>query len=97
MQIARNAEASRFDLVHDGATIGTLTYSYEGDATRLDHIVIEEAFSGQGLAADFTEAVLTQLRENQEAVIPRCPYVRGYILKHPQWRDLVPPDVRLSA
>ena len=57
----------------------------------------DRARKGQGLAAYFTESVLTELGQGQEAVIPTCPYVRGYILKHPQWRDLSPPDVELSA
>lgn len=97
MDIARKPDANRFELIHDGTVIGTLAYSYEGDVTSLDHLTIKREFSGQGLAADFTEAVLAHLRDNQEAVIPRCPYVRGYIVKHPQWRDLLPPDVQLSA
>ena len=97
MDIVRDTDRNRFELRHDGAAIGTLEYSYDGDATVLQRIEVDREYSGQGLAARFTESVLTQLGDAQEAVIPSCPYVRGYILKHPQWRDLVPPDVELSA
>lgn len=97
MEIVRDTDQNRFELRRDGAAIGTLQYSYDGDATVLERIEVQREYSGQGLAADFTKSVLGQLREAQEAVIPTCPYVRGYILKHPQWHDLVPPDVELSA
>lgn len=97
MEIVRNTDQNRFELHHNGAPIGTLQYSFDGDATVLERIEVDQKYSGQGLAAHFTEAVLTELGESQEAVIPTCPYVRGYIRKHPQWRDLVPPDVELSA
>ncbi len=97
MDVIRNTERNRFELLHGGREIGTLAYSFDGDVTVLERIEVEQEFSGQGLAAEFTEAVLTQMRADEEAVIPKCPYVRGYILKHPQWRDVVPPDVELSA
>ncbi len=97
MEIVRNTDQNRFELHHEGTPIGTLQYSFDGDATVLERIEVEEKYSGQGLAAYFTESVLTELGQGQEAVIPTCPYVRGYILKHPQWRDLIPPDVELSA
>jgi predicted GNAT family acetyltransferase len=97
MQIVRNTNENRFELHHDGAPIGSLQYSFDGDATVLERIEVDQTYSGQGLAAHFTESVLGQLGQAQEAVIPTCPYVRGYILKNPQWRDLIPPDVELSA
>lgn len=97
MDIIRNTESNRFEMVHEGTTIGSLAYSFDGDATVLERIEVDEQYSGQGLAAEFTEAVLQQMRADEEAVIPRCPYVRGFILKNPQWREVVPPDVELSA
>ncbi len=97
MEIVRNPDRNRFELVHDGAVIGTLAYSYDGDVTVLERIEVDEKYSGQGLAGEFTEAVLSSMRLNEEAVLPQCPYVRGWILKHPQFRDVVPPDIELSA
>lgn len=97
MQTVRNTDRNSFELRHDGTTIGTLEYSYDGDATVLEHIEVDEKYSGQGLAAYFTEEVLQHLSLEQEAVIPTCPYVRGYIVKHPKWHHLVPPDVQISA
>lgn len=97
MEIVRNTDQNQFELHHEGAVVATLTYEYDGDATVLTRVQVEDRYSGQGVAAHFTEGVLAQLRANSEAVIPQCPYVRGFIVKNPQWRDIVPPDVQLSA
>lgn len=94
LDVTRNTSANRFELLRDGQPIGTLAYSYDGDATVLDSIEVDEKYSGQGLAAQFTEAALRQLREGQEAVIPKCPYVRGFLIQNPAWQDLVPADHR---
>lgn len=92
LDVTRNRSANRFELLRDGQPIGTLTYSYAGDATVLERIEVDEKYSGQGLAAQFTEAALGQLASGEESIIPSCPYVRGYIIKNPRWRDLVPAD-----
>lgn len=97
MDVIRDTEHNRFELLHGHEVVGSLAYSFDGDVTVLERIEVADEYSGQGLAAEFTEAVLTQMRADEEAVIPKCPYVRGFILKHPQWRDVVPPDVELSA
>jgi predicted GNAT family acetyltransferase len=99
LDVTRNTSANQFELLRDGEPIGTLVYTYEGDATVLQRIEVDEKYSGQGLAGQFAEAALGQLASGEEAVIPVCPFVRGYMIKHPQWQDLVPPDHRadLSA
>lgn len=97
MKILRNTDANRFELDHDGSTIGTLRYTADGDVTVLERIEIDDRYSGQGLAGEFTQGVLQHMRDNSEAAIPQCPYVRGWIIKHPQWRDVVPPDIELIA
>lgn len=99
LDVTRNTRQSRFELLRAGRPIGTLSYSYEGDATVLRRIHVAEEYSGQGLAAQFTEAALGQLASGEESVIPVCPFVRGYMIRNPQWQDLVPADHRddLSA
>ena len=94
LDVTRNTAANRFELLRDGAAIGVLEYSFEGDATVLESIEVEEKYSGQGLAAQFTEAALGQLASGEESVIPTCPFVRGYMIKNPRWQDLVPPGHR---
>lgn len=96
MDIIRNTDRNRFELQHAAATIGTLEYSHHRDAIVLERIEVDDVYSGRGLAASFTEAVLEEIQQDGQRVIPKCPYVRGYMLKHPRWRK-VARDVRMSA
>lgn len=89
VQIVRNPGASRFELLLDGEQIGRLDYVQRGDVLTMTHTEVSEAHSGQGLAADLVEAALRDVRAHGEQVVAQCPYVRGYIVKHPQWSDLV--------
>jgi predicted GNAT family acetyltransferase len=94
--ITRNEAGNRYELVLGGRQVGVLDYTMDGEATVLNHIEVEERVSGQGLAARFTQAVLTELKSQNVQVIPQCPYVRGYIIKHPEWAALVPEQQRAS-
>ncbi len=94
LDVTRNTHESRFELLRDGQPIGTLAYTQQGGTTVLRRIEVAEEFSGQGLAARFTEVTLAELASGAESVIPVCPFVRGYMIRNPQWQDLVPADHR---
>jgi predicted GNAT family acetyltransferase len=40
------------------------------------------------------QAALDAARRRKLAVIPECPFVRGWLAKHPEYQDLVPADER---
>ena len=51
--------------------------------------------SGKGVASRLISATLEIAREDGAKVLPFCPFVRGYIAKHPdRYLDLVPADLR---
>lgn len=99
LDVTRNVHKNRFELLRDDQPIGTLAYTYEGDTTVLQRIEVAEEYSGQGLAAQFTEVALRHLASGEESVLPVCPFVRGYMIRNPHWQELVPADHRddLSA
>jgi predicted GNAT family acetyltransferase len=80
---ARLGEAVAFTeyRVHDGALI-------------LPHTVVPEEFAGKGVGSQLAKAVLGWAREQGLEVVPTCPFIAGYITKHPEWHDLVVPNFR---
>ncbi len=94
VEIVRNPAASRFELLLNGERIGEMEYIKSDDVLTLTHTGVAPEYSGQGLAARLVEAALQDIQTQSEHVLPKCPYVRGYIVKHPQWLDLVPADRR---
>jgi len=55
---------------------------------------LEPRFQGRGLGHELVAAALRSARERGLEVLPFCPYVRGFIAKHPEFVDLVPEQDR---
>lgn len=85
---------NRFEIRSDGATAGFAEYHRRGPAISFVHTVVEDAYAGQGLAGRLARAALDDARARGLAVLPFCPFVRGWIAKHPEYVDLVPQDRR---
>ncbi|KQY56788.1 MULTISPECIES: GNAT family N-acetyltransferase [unclassified Nocardioides] len=52
------------------------------------HTEIDDAFSGQGLASRLVSAALADVRTRGKRIIPHCPYVAGWIKRHPEYDDI---------
>lgn len=80
----------RYELRVDGDTAGFAQYHRRGTTISLVHTVVEDAYAGQGLAGRLARAALDDARGRGLAVLPFCPFIRGWIAKHPDYVDLVP-------
>lgn len=92
--VTDNPEVSRFEIRVDGAVAGFTDYALRPGVIQFIHTEIGEAYGGQGLATKLVRAELDEARSRGLAVHPYCPFVRGFIQKHSDYRDLVPEDLR---
>ncbi|MFJ8043636.1 GNAT family N-acetyltransferase [Kitasatospora sp. NPDC096147] len=92
--ITDNAELSRFEIREDGALAGFAEYHRSGAEIAFIHTEIDAAFEGRGLAGKLARAALDAAREQELAVLPYCPFIRGWMHKHPEYADLVPASHR---
>ena len=53
------------------------------------HTQVDDAFEGQGVGSALARAALDDARARGLAVEPRCPFIRGWIQRHPDYADLV--------
>ena len=83
-----NAALSRFELEADGVT-AFMNYKRAGNVLTLNHTETPVAARGRGIASNLVEAVLEEARARGLKIVPRCPFVRAYLAKHPQYSDLV--------
>jgi uncharacterized protein len=84
-----NKILSRFELDAGGATV-FMNYRFLADnVISLDHTETPVEARGKGLASQLVEAVLLTARSRRLKIVPRCPFVRAYLEKHPEFRDLV--------
>lgn len=92
--ISHNSELLRFELLLNGELVGVAQYSARPGLRAFTGTQVDPAVRGQGLAGQLLAFALTDCRANQIAVLPFCPYVSGYIERHPELLDLVPAAMR---
>jgi uncharacterized protein len=83
-----NTALSRFELDAGGITV-FMNYRLGDGVITLDHTETPPQARGRGLASRLTAAVLGIARDRGLKVVPRCPFVRAYLAKHPEFRDLL--------
>jgi uncharacterized protein len=94
IEVVDDREAERFVISVDGETAGFAQYRDRGRAIAFVHTEIDDRFEGQGLGGRLVSAALDDVRSRGLAVLPFCPFVRGYIARHREYLDLVPATQR---
>ncbi|MGY1782476.1 GNAT family N-acetyltransferase [Geodermatophilus sp. SYSU D01036] len=92
--VVDDTAASRFEVLVDGAVAGYAEYRRTASALSFTHTVVDPAFEGRGLGSVLARGALDAAREAGARVLPFCPFIRGYIRRHPDDLDLVPADRR---
>jgi uncharacterized protein len=87
-------ERSRFEVRVGAEVAGYAEYRRRPGLIAFIHTVTDPRFEGQGLASELVRTALTEARSERLAVLPFCPFVRGYIAKHTEYLDVVPEDMR---
>jgi hypothetical protein len=86
--VTDNESRRRFELEEEGET-AFVTYVLDGEAMTLAHTIVPEAVEGRGVGSRLVRGALDSVRERGLKVVPQCSFVRGYIERHPEYRDLV--------
>jgi uncharacterized protein len=88
--IRDNAALSRFEL-DDGGVTAVLNYRLDGGVIVFQHTETPVQARGRGLASRLVQGALDIARVRGLKVVPRCAFVRTYLDKHPEDRDLLAP------
>ncbi|MFJ4648263.1 GNAT family N-acetyltransferase [Streptomyces bobili] len=92
--VTDNPSQSRFE-IHEGADLaGFAQYHAYKDEIAFLHTEIGQTFGGRGLAGLLINGALDAARERGLKVLPYCPFVRGWITRHPDYVELVPQQDR---
>jgi predicted GNAT family acetyltransferase len=87
-------ERSRFEIRVGEEAAGFIEYHRRPGLIAFVHTSIDPRFEGRGLGSELVRTALAQARSEDLAVLPFCPFVRGYIAAHSEYLDLVPDDMR---
>jgi predicted GNAT family acetyltransferase len=86
--VVHNPEQNRFEIQQDGRT-AELVYRLKPGRIVFIHTGVPAELEGRGLAKELAVTGLDYARQNGLKVIPLCPFVAGYIKRHPEYLDLV--------
>jgi predicted GNAT family acetyltransferase len=92
VRVSDNPAELRYELLVDGERAGVIRYRRLPDALALVHTEVEPRFEGRGLGARLVGGALADIRQRGLHVVPICPYVREYLERHPEDRDLIVAD-----
>jgi predicted GNAT family acetyltransferase len=85
-----DAEASqRYEARVEGDLAGFIDYKAKQDRIALIHTEVLPAHQGRGIAEQLVRFALDDARRRGLRVIATCPYVRAYVVRHPETHDLV--------
>lgn len=93
-QVVDNPEYGRYELQLDGEVAGVANYREESGRRVFFHTEVDPEFAGQGLGGRLVSGVLEATRERGEQIVPVCPFIAGYISDHPEYVDVVVPEMR---
>lgn len=89
-RVDNNTDLDRYELRVDGEVLGFAAYRRRRDgAVVFTHTEVDEAYEGHGLGGRLARAALDDVRAAGGFVVPQCPFIKGYIDRHPEFHDLV--------
>lgn len=95
IEVINNEAAGRFE-VRLGDDVAFTEYRLLASGILFPHTEVPPAFEGKGVGAALVKAGMAFARERGQLVLPVCPFVAGYIRRHPEYHDLVHPDYRTN-
>ena len=86
----RNApESDRYEIVDGDRVLGIAAYERRGSTLVMTHTEVDPDTGHEGVGSALVRGALDDVRASGEKVVPRCPFVRGWIDLHPEYADLV--------
>ncbi|CAL9589404.1 hypothetical protein SUDANB121_05224 [Nocardiopsis dassonvillei] len=88
-EVADVPENKRYEIRVDGEVAGFAEYILTEGLITFTHTEIDPAHEGRGLGGTLVRGALDHVRGRGLDVLPLCPFVKGWIQRHPDYTDLV--------
>ncbi|WP_241825358.1 GNAT family N-acetyltransferase [Micromonospora sp. CB01531] len=83
-------ERERFEARDEAGTLaGVVTYQLTGSIIAYTHTKVDPEFEGQGVGSTLARAVMEDARTRGRTVVPICPFLDGWLGKHPEYEKIV--------
>jgi len=87
--VVDNIDRHRYEIRSGTELAGFAVYQPSDQALTFIHTEIDTNYDGQGLGGRLAKAALDDVRARGLHAVPLCPFIAGWIRKHPAYLDLV--------
>lgn len=92
--VRHEPENDRYVVEVDGQEAGFSEYHLRGgNHYFFYHTELGEQYAGQGIGSKLARFALDDVRNNGGLVVPLCPFIAGWMEKHPEYDDLVDAEI----
>jgi uncharacterized protein len=96
MTVKDNPDRNRYEAIvadnGESTVAGFADYKIQDGLVVLTHTEVDPAFEGHGIGSMLVRKSLDDVRRQGRRAVPICPFVRGWIDRHPDYADLVRPE-----
>ena len=90
IEVRKNEAAHRYEAFIDRDRVGFAEYQLTDQLVVFTHTEVEDRCEGMGVGSALARAALDDVRAaGDRKVLPLCPFIKGWIGKHPEYADLV--------
>jgi len=89
MDVRKNADRSRYELVRDGTVVAIADYVERGETVVFPHTEVAPSVRGRGFGAVLVRRALEDVRGSGKRIVPACWFVAEFVDSNPEYADLV--------
>ena len=90
VEVTRNDDEDRWEARIDGELAGVAEYQLRAGLIIFTHTQVYPAYEGRGVASALARQALDEVAaEGTRRVRPRCPYIKSWIRRHPEYESMV--------
>ncbi|WP_245400268.1 GNAT family N-acetyltransferase [Nocardia albiluteola] len=87
--VIRNDAQLRYEIWYDDKLAGFAEYREREEDTVFIHTEVDTEYAGMGLGNTLAQGAVEDTIARERTVVPRCPFIKGWLDKHPQYDDHV--------
>lgn len=88
LQVTNDRDLSRYEIRHGDKVIGFAAYQEAKELIVFTHTEVDRDQEGAGVGSRLIRAALDDVRGSGRLVLPVCPFVHAFMVRHPEYADL---------
>ncbi|MEO0564853.1 MAG: GNAT family N-acetyltransferase [Chloroflexota bacterium] len=88
VNVVNNPEEKRFEAELPDGSLALAEYNIAGKNIIFTHTEVPVAYEGEGIGAQLAYTALEYAKSEGFKVQPLCPFIKAYILRHPEYKEI---------